>query len=381
METLTQEQAMMLANVAAGLNGGKYISRITDETILSAARDIVIPQRVARAKANAAKRQATLRERIARDKAQRAEWLATWKNYSDIELSRIDAVFAAFKDAPKRSLMRRMAKRLFRTHPESGIVCTDKASCYCADCLPMDNWRETAKRYSVAMRAVRIAGEFPISRFDMEVNSNSRFYRNVVKHWHNYAGGKHVAIHGVTPDDVLQDAFVAAIENGDTVEALESRRMDWDGIVEMRAYSVNIPTFGNMYMHTRQATESAVYTYRRGHAHSEDFTTWTWSDWQAWAESPERRDIALRVRYSTDAEWQAYHAAKRAEAKRAKAEALIAADRDAALATMEESRAMLARLILTGMPVHRIAKLIGRTVESIADGMEATRDTVAARWL
>lgn len=385
METLTSESVALLATVAAGLNGGKYISRISDESILSAARDIVVPRRIARAKANAAKRQATKRAIVAAEKAQRAEWLATWKNYSDVELSRIDAVFDAFKDAPKRSLVRRMAKSLLRVHPESGIKCTDSANCYCAACLPMANWRETVKRYSNAMRAVRIAGEFPISRFDMETNVNSRFYRNVVKHWHNYAGGRHVAIHGVTPDDVLQDAFVAAIEAGDTVTASETRRMVWedDGsvIVETRAYDVQIPTFGNMYMHTRQAVESAVFTYRRGHSHAEAFSAWTWSDWQAWASAPERQSAALRVRYSTDDEWRAYHAAKDAEAKRVQAEALISDERDAATILMDESRAALASLIRGGMSAHRIAKLLGRTVESIAADMEATRDTVAPRWI
>jgi hypothetical protein len=193
----------------------------------------------------------------------------------------------------------------------------------------------------------------------MSTSSDSRFYRNVVKHWHAYTGGRHVAVYGVTPDDILQDAFVAAIESGDVTDG-------------------NVPTFGPMYMHTRQATESAVFTYRRGHSHSTPYTAWTWTDWQAWADE----NAGPRLAYSTDsnvlAEWQAFDAARLAHTDSERYHAGLAEYRSQRIASLDEARASLAALVMSGMTVGRIARLIGRTVDAIAAGLdEASAPTVS----
>lgn len=349
--TLDADTASMLATIAASLNGGRFAHLATDATVKGEALARVAPIRAERRRIKSAARQASKRERLARDRAQRLAMLAEWSDYSESDLVRIESVYAWYSYAPKRSLLRMYARRLFRMEAPAH---TDTSVCACPDCLPMGDWRATVRLYAAVRTYVDAAGSVGISRFDMTPTVDSRFYRNVVKHWHQYAGGRHVALHGVTPDDVFQDAMVAAIAAGDVT-------------------ADNVPTFGSMYVHTRHATESAVYAYRRGHSHAEAFTMWTWADWEAWAS--ERIDPAFRVRYSTDAEWQAYAAAAEAHAAEVKRAERVEAMREAYLPNLNETRQALANLVRGGMTVRRIANLLGRTPEAIAADLEANPQT------
>jgi uncharacterized protein YeeX (DUF496 family) len=140
--TLTESQASLLAEVAAGLNGGRFVHLTTDALVKESAARIVAPRRAERRRKNAASRQASKRERVAAAKAQRLAMLAEWSDYSADDMSRIESVYAFYSYAPKRSLLRRMAKRLMRT---AEPVHTDTASCYCPDCLSMEDWRATVR--------------------------------------------------------------------------------------------------------------------------------------------------------------------------------------------------------------------------------------------
>lgn len=346
METLTPDATALLARVAAGLNGGRFAHLVSDETVKAEAQALVIPARDKRRRLNAQKRYAAVQS----VKARNAAWLAEWRDYSEEETSRIELLFDAWKDAPKRSLVRAIAKRLFRG--DDAIPHTDATACSCVDCLDMSDWRTTVKRYATARKASAILGDFAISRNDMSTSSDSRFFRHVVKHWHHYAGGKHVALHGVTPDDVLQDAFLSALEAGNVTG--------------------NVPTFGPMFLHSRQAVESAVYTYRRGHSHSESFSQWSWADWQAWAAD----NSGPRLAYSSDsnilAEWQAYDAARKAHEAIERHDAGLKAYREERMAGLDDARQALASLVLSGMSVTRVANVIGRTVDAIANGLDAS---------
>lgn len=358
--TISDVETSLLAAVAAGLNGGRFAHLATDAAVRDAALEAVRPAREARRRASARKRSAARANVKRMEAAARAEAFAAWAGYSATDEARIAEVFAIFQRSPKRSAVRRIARALLA--PETFARSREFAGWDAADIAAerratLANWRVTIRAYSAARRELAIMGAFPISRFDASPTVDSRFYRNVVKHWHNYAEGRHVAIHGVTPDDVFQDAMVAAIESGDTLDG--------------------VPTFGNMYMHTRRATESAVYTYRRGHSHGEPFTAWEWADWEAWG-------IAQNVdafAYSTMPEWLAYDAARSAhDATNAFREAL-AESRAIRSATLSESRRALASLVMSGMTVTRIAALLGRTVEAITADIERIPGDAPVTWL
>ena len=349
--TVSIDETSALAAIAAGLNGGRFAHLVTDASVKDAAMALVQPARAARRRLAARKSHMRRTDAIRADLAMRAEWFAEWRDYSATDAARIDEVFATYASAPKRSRVRKIARALLA--PETFARSREYAGWDAADIAAerratLADWRTVIRAYADARETLARVGSFAISRADATASSDSRFYRHVVKHWHAYAGGRHVAIHGVTPDDVLQDAMVSAIAAGDCDDN-------------------NVPTFGSMYMHSRRAVESAVYTYRRGHSHSESFTAWTWADWQEWSE---RHDGSDRLAHSTMPEWAAYVAARNAHDAMSAYVASIddmRADRQESLGV---TRSALAALIRQGWTVVKIANMLGRTVEAIAADME-----------
>lgn len=351
-DTLTTEQASLIAGIAASLAGGRFASRVTDETIRAEAEAIVMPRRAERRRKLSAARQAGKRQRVAAARAQRLAWLAEWSDYSADDMARIEQVHAFMSYAPKREALRRIARRLFRAEAPAH---TDDRACACVDCLDVSDWRAMVRRNAAVRTYVTTTGNVGISRFDMTPGADSRFFKSVVKHWHQYTGGKHgsVAIHGVSPEDVFQDGMVRALEANDT---------DADGI----------PLYAPLFGHMRQAVEASVYLYRYGHSHSEAFTTWTWQDWQSWAS--ERIDPAFRVRYSSEAEWKAYAAAEAAESLRARrAEREESARMDRA-ESLEEARRLMAQFILSGGTVRKLENLLNLKAETITDNLTKRHD-------
>jgi DNA-directed RNA polymerase specialized sigma24 family protein len=344
---IAESDASLFAAVAAGLNGGRFASRVTDETVKAEALALVAPVRAEKRRLAARKRQATKAERDNAVRVQRAEWLRAWRDYSDADSSRVEEVFALFSAAPRRSAVRNIARYVLAGKRHDKGCAGESVGCMGCFTVPSD-WRSVVRAYRDSARALRVVGDFALSRTDL--SQDGRFYRSIQTHWHNYAGGRHNAIHGVTPDDILQDALLSAIESGDTIDG--------------------VPTFGPMYVHTRRATESAVYTYRRGHNNPLPFTVWTWADWEDWAHQ-NGADRAVRV-FSTMPEWQAYDAAKAAHNAAQARQDAIAAEREADMATLDATRSALAALIGQGYTLRRIANMLGRTPEAIVSDMERT---------
>lgn len=345
--TLTDAQREALAAVAASAGNGRHAFRVKDAAVKSAAQDTVSRARALRKRAN--------------DKASRAErvaysrMLARFNGYDAAVLCELaehsddccqyGVLLSAWKTAPKRATIRRIARAVLA--PASRVDacrnCAVDGKCE-AHTIPAD-WRETVREYARVQRIAREAGSFAISRDDMRADQRSRFYRNVVKHWHDYAGGRHVAIHGVTPDDVTQDGFI---------HALESR----DGL-----------SFGTLYAHVRAVTETAIYSYRRyGNDHTSDNAPlWTDADWE-------------KGGFTTLHEWEAYDAWKAAQdADKARSDALTAR-RESDAASLSTLRSSLYALVSTGMTVRQICNILGRTPEGLLSDLAADPTSLPVRF-
>ena len=372
-QTIDSRAASLIATIAAGLNGGQFAHLVSDESIRTQAASIVAPIRAAKRRAANAKRYATKAEAIRAERAFRAELFREWNDYTPDAAARIDATFAIYGWAPKRSTVRDIARAILapdamRAIIRNRITTPDERAAMAGDATTWtirierrveselsairSNWRETVREYRDAQRCLYAVGSFAISRFDATPSVDSRFYRNVVQHWHAYAGGRHVAIHGVTPDDIFQDAMVRAIESGD---------VDDNGI----------PVFGRMYMHTRHAVESAVYTYRRGHNHTEPFTEWTWADWSEWA-SANNGNFAHRTDSNPAeiAEWLAFDAARAYQTRVTEWHAAIKSRRELLALSLDDTRQALATLLNEGMTIGTISAVLGRSVAGIVKGLD-----------
>lgn len=96
-----------------------------------------------------------------------------------------------------------------------------------------------ALAYSSAARI----GSFPVSRHDMRTDKGTIFLGSARKRHFTFSGGRDMASSELEAADIVQGAFIRAIENGDTVHG--------------------VPTYGSMFRHVQ--SERAERTRLLGH--------------------------------------------------------------------------------------------------------------------
>lgn len=322
--TLDASTIALLAK-AAQSGGGRHAFRVRDEELREAAKSLAASARKERKSAARKQRRLDIAADMAalrafngydpRNLCERSEHNDDCCNYG--------ALIGLWKEAPKYRTLKRMARELFARTGDD----IDR------DRLPED-WRNVVRRYIATREAIAFSGSFAISRDDMRADNRSRFFKRVS---YRLSTMDYVPV-TASAEDVLQDAFVSALES--------------DGL-----------TFGTMFRHVSAAAVSAAWRYQRmGNRHSENVREWTWQDWQAWAAANDGSD---RLAYSTDAEWQAFDVARTAH-NAAEAHVRFVAERRAAeTASLDETRQAWATLIAQGFTVSRICKMLGRNPETV----------------
>lgn len=96
--------------------------------------------------------------------------------------------------------------------------------------LILREWRLQKLLALVNARSASV-GRFPLSRADMRADKPTRFLGSAYKRHFTFAGGRDFGSAEFTPGDIVQGAFIRAIENGDTVNG--------------------VPTFGSMFRHVQ----------------------------------------------------------------------------------------------------------------------------------
>lgn len=345
---ITPELAEAFAH-AAQIGGGRHAFRVKNDDIRARAQSLADVSRKDR-------RTAARHARNAERKAD-AAILRAWNGYapeSVCDLTRHTAECCAFgrlvavwSVMPTYGAMRTMARQLFR----AAEIDREK--------LPT-HWRALVRAYAAGKREAAIHGAFAISRDDMRADNRSRFYKRAA-YLLSLQDGVNVA---ASAEDVVQDAFVSSLESGDSVRVR----------VRDDVY-VNVPTFGTTFRHVKSSAVSAVWRYRRmGHRPSENVRAWTWNDWQAWAAE---NDGADRFAHSTNAEWQAFDAARLVVQANAAHRKFVEDRRDADAASLDSSLAGLHKLIRAGVTVAGACKVMGRNPETILSEIESARSVLS----
>jgi DNA-directed RNA polymerase specialized sigma24 family protein len=332
--TLTIETSALLATLAGTLAGGRHAFRVKDAAVKDAATATAKLNRAARRK-DAARKAYALKV-----KARVSRYMV---GYTLDDMVRIDALFNVWQNAPKRKTV--VAAFRARNHDVSTCEGCDA----CVEHITRPALIALLAAYKSARDDASAIGSFSVVNADMlmirperdsegRVVKGNRFYGTAIKRWTTRYQGQ-TTIAGTSVEDALQDAYVSAIESGDTLNG--------------------IPTFGPLWRHVATAVTTAVWSHARygaGHT-SESFVPWDWT-----IEEP-----------LTIEDWAAYGAFRETERANEEIHAAIRSERDARLAMLEASRNALASLILQGMTVRKIASILGRTVEGIESDVNGSQ--------
>jgi hypothetical protein len=205
-DMLTLDQSELLASIAGTLAGGRHAFRVSDASVKDAAQSIA---RESRKRRNA--------RRMAASRAVKSETRERYFADYDVDtLATIAELRKVWAEMPKRATIRDIARAVLHNSEK----CRNCVAFPCDNSVIPENWRETVREFARGVKRSRELGAFPIKRDDMR-QGTSTFGYSVLKHWHAYAGGKHVTVHGHDSQDALQMAFLAAIESGDTVARSE----------------------------------------------------------------------------------------------------------------------------------------------------------------
>lgn len=202
-------------------------------------------------------------------------------------------------------------------------------------------------------------GAFPLSRADMNA-ATSRFIRNAAYRHFTFNGGRDVGSREFEPADILQGAFIRALDNGDTVNG--------------------VPTFGALYRHVQaeraHLTRMANVEYHAMIAAANGNATIHAEVWPEIGDKHSMRLIGTRNYPSLD-----QHRASLADMHR-----------DAELATIDETvthdarevailagdvrsfSRQLAAVLMNGATLEDVATAMGLTVRTITERAMTERD-------
>jgi len=161
------------------------------------------------------------KENAKRDALQQARRRAeSFVGYTDQQLARIDALRAVHwprarmvRDA--QSATREQIRKHNDTHDEYVM---DTATFHDAIIRECRLSALVARAYA----ASAAIGRFPLSRWDMRTDKRTMFLGSAANRHFTFKGGRDIGTLLVDPADIVQGAFIRALENGDTVEGVPS---------------------------------------------------------------------------------------------------------------------------------------------------------------
>ena len=202
-------------------------------------------------------------------------------------------------------------------------------------------------------------GNFPISRSDMNVIS-SRFIRNAAYRHFTFNGGRDVGSREFEPADILQGAFIRAIDNGDTVNG--------------------VPTFGAIFRHVQaeraHLTRMANVEYHAMVAAANGNATIHAEEWPEIGDKHSMRLIGTR-NYPSLAQHRASLADMHRDAELATIDDTVTHDARSVAILAGDVRSFsrqLASVLMNGATLEEIATAMGLTVRTITERAIAERD-------
>lgn len=228
-----------------------------------------------------------------------------------------------------------------------------------------DDFRLSAYEYDgMVIRGIRLAtllarcyaasaafGRFPISRADMRTDKRTRFIGSAAARHFTFSGGRDVGSAEFDPADIVQGAFIRALENGDSVQG--------------------VPTFGSMFrwIQAERAhltrVSNAEYAARRNAALGH--TTKAVDEWPEMTDKHGVRLLGTR-RFPTLAQHRLSLALAHRDSELAQLDDAVAhSARVEALdgAKDEEFHVILTRILMGGATLAEVSDALGLTVETI----------------
>lgn len=202
-------------------------------------------------------------------------------------------------------------------------------------------------------------GAFPISRADMNVLT-SRFIRNAANRHFTFNGGRDVGSREFEPADILQGAFIRALDNGDTVNG--------------------VPTYGAIFRHIQaeraHLTRMANIEYHAMIAAASGNATIHAEEWPEVGDKHSMRLIGTR-NYPTLTQHRASLADMHRDAELATIDDTVTHDARSVAILAADARSFsrqLASVLMGGATLDDIADAMGLTVRTISERAIAERD-------
>lgn len=192
-------------------------------------------------------------------------------------------------------------------------------------------------------------GKFPLCRTDMRADAGTRFIKSAWKRHFTFAGGRDAGSAEYEPADIVQGAFIRAIDNGDTVDG--------------------VPTFGAMFRHVQAErahltrVSNAEYAARKRAALGE-----TVEDDTVWEDNKHTlRKLGTMNYPSLEQHRLAQAIAHRDAELELLDDAVTNAAREEVLdgASEREFHIVLARILMSGATLEEVSEALGLTVDTI----------------
>lgn len=301
-----------------------------------------------------------------KDDAKRAALVAAqnaaerFANYTDSQSARIKLLHTVHWPRARRISGELSAMReTFRRHAKkSGEYAEFTLSIRAFEDLTIRYFRMSALIGRVYASA-SACGRFPLSRADMRTDKGTILTRSAFKRHFTFAGGRDWGSQEYDPSDIVQGAFLRAIENGDTVSG--------------------VPTYGSIFRYvqaeraTLTAANNAEYAARKRAA-----LGWTERAADEWPDMTDKhvlRLIGTRRHGSLDDHRAALAIAHRdAELERMDDYVTRSAREDSmSHGNAEEFHIVLADYLMRGAQLADVASALGLTVELIAQRAQESR--------
>lgn len=217
--------------------------------------------------------------------------------------------------------------------------------------------------YDLTLRGVRLLallnrayaasaaiGRFPVSRHDMRTDKRTIFIGSAAKRHFTFAGGRDWGTLDIDPADIVQGAFLRAIDNGDTVHGVPAYGSMFRWIQAERARLTNLANA------EYSARKRAALGYTESAADEYQDTTHT------------LRLLDTR-NYATTADHRAAQAIAHRDVELARMDDYATRDAREAeigIANADEFHVVLAEYLMAGHALSDVAKALGLTVETVS---------------
>jgi hypothetical protein len=268
--------------------------------------------------------------------------------YTDSQLQRIESLRAVHWPRTRAiSGARAEMRTLISAHFDKFDDTVSLSQCELYDAIRRE-WR-LDNLLTRAYAASAAIGRFPLSRGDMRTDVGTIFVKAAWKRHFTFAGGRDAGSAEFTPADIVQGAFVRAIDNGDTVNG--------------------VPTYGSMFRHVQSErahltrVSNAEYAARKRAALGEVV-----EDDTVWEDSKHTLRKLGTLSYPTlDQHRLAVAIAHRDAEMELLDDAVAHSARVEALdgASDSEFHVVLARILMSGATLEEVSEALGLTVDTI----------------